>query len=219
MLQWSSWTPGLSSPWFALKVVNSPVCTSQDQESGDGTNLCVSFGGELLLRAEELLKAAGLSLGRGWARSMMETKGKMSHWHQPKSQGWVTRWNKEEDPEIGRQLSGPGIGPKSVRRSLDWKSEEGIHANDVYKAGRCWQGAARCREDRAPIVGHLRHWHSQQPWGNPWDQQDLRKRMQHLFADLQWVHPTKQDGLNLKVRCVQHVKLYVYDIHSVYIYI
>lgn len=29
---------------------------SQDQESGDGTNLCVSFGGELLLRAEELLK-------------------------------------------------------------------------------------------------------------------------------------------------------------------
>ena len=122
------------------------------------------------------------------ARSMMETKGKMSHWHQPKSQGWVTRWNKEEDPKIGRQLSGQGIGPKSVRRSLDWKSEEGIHANDVYKAGRCWQGAARCREDRAPIVGHLRH--SQQRGGNPWDQQDLRKRMQHLFADLQWVHPT-----------------------------
>lgn len=29
---------------------------SQEQESGDGTNLCVSFGGELLLRAEELLK-------------------------------------------------------------------------------------------------------------------------------------------------------------------
>jgi len=58
-------------PLFALKVVNSPVCTSQDQESGDGTNLCVSFGGELLLRAEELLKAAGLSLGRGWARGQV----------------------------------------------------------------------------------------------------------------------------------------------------
>lgn len=29
---------------------------SQEQESGDGTNLCVSFGGELLQRAEELLK-------------------------------------------------------------------------------------------------------------------------------------------------------------------
>ena len=31
------------------------VC-SQEQESGDGTNFCVSFGGELLQRAEELLK-------------------------------------------------------------------------------------------------------------------------------------------------------------------
>ncbi|CAJ1432454.1 unnamed protein product [Effrenium voratum] len=29
---------------------------SQEQESGDGTNFCVSLGGELLLRAEELLK-------------------------------------------------------------------------------------------------------------------------------------------------------------------
>mmetsp|Transcript_84551 Transcript_84551/g.244264 ORF Transcript_84551/g.244264 Transcript_84551/m.244264 type:complete len:540 (+) Transcript_84551:83-1702(+) len=29
---------------------------SQEQECGDGTNFCVSFGGELLLRAEELLK-------------------------------------------------------------------------------------------------------------------------------------------------------------------
>ena len=28
----------------------------EEQESGDGTNLCVSFGGELLQRAEELLK-------------------------------------------------------------------------------------------------------------------------------------------------------------------
>ena len=29
---------------------------TEEQESGDGTNLCVSFGGELLQRAEELLK-------------------------------------------------------------------------------------------------------------------------------------------------------------------
>ena len=29
---------------------------AEEQESGDGTNLCVSLGGELLLRAEELLK-------------------------------------------------------------------------------------------------------------------------------------------------------------------
>ena len=28
----------------------------EEQESGDGTNFCVSFGGELLQRAEELLK-------------------------------------------------------------------------------------------------------------------------------------------------------------------
>eukprot|EP00438_Fugacium_kawagutii_P034889 Skav224135 [mRNA] locus=scaffold462:101273:109745:- [translate_table: standard] len=38
-------------PWWCQQNF-----VSQDQESGDGTNLCVSFGGELLLRAEELLK-------------------------------------------------------------------------------------------------------------------------------------------------------------------
>eukprot|EP00435_Cladocopium_sp_Y103_P072541 s6_g40.t1 len=38
-----------------LEVMH-PAAKLIDQESGDGTNLCVSFGGELLLRAEELLK-------------------------------------------------------------------------------------------------------------------------------------------------------------------
>ena len=52
----------------------------KEQESGDGTNLCVSFGGELLLRAEELLKA-GLKLrrfidGRGSTYQHGESKHK-----------------------------------------------------------------------------------------------------------------------------------------------
>ncbi|CAK9038710.1 unnamed protein product, partial [Durusdinium trenchii] len=43
-------------PAAKLIVMAAKSQESHEQESGDGTNLCVSFGGELLLRAEELLK-------------------------------------------------------------------------------------------------------------------------------------------------------------------
>merc|ERR1719163_615667 len=36
--------------------VMHPAAKSQEQECGDGTNLVISFGGELLAKAEELLK-------------------------------------------------------------------------------------------------------------------------------------------------------------------
>lgn len=61
-----------TEPWRKL---------GKDQESGDGTNLCVSFGGELLLRAEELLKA-GLKLRRLIdSRDLTDQHGQAKHNH------------------------------------------------------------------------------------------------------------------------------------------